>query len=75
MSIKSPSIQVEIGSEVKETSVIENMKKNPNFQDRRLLCFNVVSVCKQRKKKSGPFSYVQASLVFLNQLSAHIILF
>lgn len=41
MSIKSPSIQVEIGSEVKETSVIENMKKNPNFQDRRLLCFNV----------------------------------
>jgi hypothetical protein len=41
--VKSPVVEVEIGGEVKKTNVLKNMKKNPNFEDSRILHFDVVS--------------------------------
>ncbi len=41
--MKSPIVEVEIGGEVMKTSVLKNIKKNPNFEDNRILHFDVVS--------------------------------
>ena len=42
MNVKSPIVEIEIGGEVKKTSVLKNIKKNPNFEDNRILHFDVV---------------------------------
>ncbi|CAB3993921.1 myoferlin-like isoform X2 [Paramuricea clavata] len=41
MNVKSPIVEIEIGGEVKKTSVLKNIKKNPNFEDDRILHFDV----------------------------------
>jgi hypothetical protein len=41
--VKSPIVEVEIGGEVMKTSVLKNIQKNPNFEDNRILHFDVVS--------------------------------
>ena len=47
MNVKSPIVEIEIGGEVKKTSVLKDVKKNPNFQDNRILYFDVVSYFNQ----------------------------
>lgn len=42
--MKSPVVEIEIGGEIKKTNMLKNVKKNPNFQDNRILYFDIVSV-------------------------------
>ena len=41
--MKSPVVEIEIGGEIAKTNVLKDIKKNPNFQDSRILYFDVVS--------------------------------
>ncbi|XP_028415074.1 myoferlin-like [Dendronephthya gigantea] len=41
MNIKSPIVEIEIGGEIKKTGSLKNIKKNPNFQENRILNFDV----------------------------------
>ena len=43
ISVKSPVVEIEIGGEIAKTNVLKDIKKNPNFQDSRILYFDVVS--------------------------------
>lgn len=43
MHVKSPIVEIEMGGEIKKTNVLKNIKRNPNFQDNRILHFDVVS--------------------------------
>ena len=44
LNVKSPIVEIDIGGEVKKTVALKNFKKNPNFQENRILFFDVVGL-------------------------------
>lgn len=41
LGVKSPNVEIEVGGEIMQTSVIKNVTQNPNFDD-PILFFDIV---------------------------------